>query len=107
MISQIFAHVFGLAVPGPAPVHGPGPMEKLTLESAENSQSLPKCLEMPLQDVKKTEIDIPQMHHNPQRSGEASCWTVVHLGDVKLGKSDVLWRHPKASGGALANSGSS
>ena len=80
----------GGVVPDPGPVHGPWSMEKLTLESVENCQKPPRCLEMPLQDAKKTEIDIPQMHHNPQRSGEASCWTVVHLGDVNLGKFDVL-----------------
>ena len=103
-ILKIIVQFMVWVVPGPGPVHGPGPMEKLTLGSVENCQRPPRCLEVQLQDTRKTDIDIPQMHHDPQRSGEASCWTVVHLGDVKLGKSDVLWRHPKASGGALANS---
>lgn len=80
----------GVPVRGPGPVLDPWPVEKLTLGSVENRQKSPRCLEMPLQDAKKTDIDIPQRHHSPQRSGEASCWTVVHLGDVKLGKSDVL-----------------
>ena len=90
MISQIFAHVFGLAVPGPAPVHGPGPMEKPTLGGVGNCQSPPSCPRTSLQGVKKPEIDIPQMHHSPERSGEASCWNVMHLGDVDLGKFDLL-----------------
>ena len=97
MYLQGFSHFFknivlfwGVPVRGPGPVLGPWPMEKLTLESVENCQKPPRCLEMPLQDAKKTEIDIPQMHHSPQRSGEASCWTVVHLGDVYFGFFDVL-----------------
>ena len=91
--SQIFENIvqfWGGVVPDPGPVHGPWPMEKLTLGATRICQKPPRCLRMPLQDVKKTEIDIPQMHYDPRRSGEASCWTVVHLGDVNLGKFDVL-----------------
>ena len=82
--------VWGVPVLGPGPVLGPWAREKLTLGSVENRQRSARCLRISLQGVKKIDIDLPQMHFVPVRSFEASCWNEMHLGEVKLGKSDLL-----------------
>ena len=77
-------------VQGPGPVHGPWAREKQTFGAPEKCQSSPRRPRVRPQRVKKTDIDLPKMHHSPVRSLEASHWKEMHLGEVQLGFFDPL-----------------
>ena len=53
------------------------------------------------QMAKITELEPPKMHYSPVRSGEAPPWTIVHLGEVHIGKNGLLGGHSNASRGSL------
>ena len=87
-ISKKITHAFGLAAGGPGPVLGPWAREKLTLGSVENRQRSPRCLRISLQDDKKPDIDLPEMHFVPAGDLNASHWNETHLGELQVGKFD-------------------
>ena len=89
-ILQTIVHVWGAAVEGPGPVHGPWAREKPTLGTPQNCESSPRCPRMPLQRVIFPDIDLPKMHYNAVGSLEASHWTIMHLGEVNVGKNGPL-----------------
>ena len=101
--SQNISHNWGCRVPPPDPVRGPWPGEKPIFGAARNRQSSPGCTRMSPQRAKITELEPPKMHYCPVRGGEAPPWTIMHLGEVQLGKNGPLWRYSEASGGALTN----
>ena len=49
------------------------------------------------QNAKITDMDLPKMHYSPGRSGEASPWTKMHLGEVHISKNCLLGGHSNAS----------
>ena len=89
---------------GPGPVHGPWAREKPTFGAPQNCQSSPRCPRMQPQRVIFPDIDLPKMHYIAVGSLEASHWTIMHLGEVHVGKNGPLWLHLGASWGALTNS---
>ena len=90
----------------PGPVHGPWPREQPTFGVRGISQSPPRCLTMSPQRAIFTKLDLPKVDYYAPWGLEASQCTIVHLGEVQLGKNGPLWRYSEASGGALRNFGS-
>ena len=62
---------------------------------------------VPLQRVIFPELDLPKINYNAVRGLKASHWTMLHLGEVNVGKNDPLRPHYGTSRGALTFFGSS
>ena len=99
--SQNISHNWGCRVPAPDPVRGPWPGEKPIFGADRNRQSSPGCTRMSPQRAKITELEPPKMHYCPVRGGEAPPWTIMHLGEVHIGKNGLLRGHSNASRGSL------
>ena len=67
--------------------------EKRRLRALGIRHSSPRNVMVPLQRVSFTDFDLPEMHFVPWRAFEASHWTGMHLGGVKIGKTHPLSRH--------------
>ena len=88
---------------GPGPVLGPWAREKLSFRDFKSCQRSPRCSGLQLQRVIFAKLDFPEMHYHAVRSREGSRWTIMHLGEVEVGKKSGLWLHFLASRGGLAD----